>query len=56
MFQVGPRLELPIFDTGKYPQMDNRMFLNQHMLSLLANAFPHLQKYDSPRSAETNTL
>lgn len=45
MFQVGPRLELPIFDVSKYPQTDNRTFLNNHMLSLLSNAFPHLQKY-----------
>lgn len=48
MFQVisSGTVSTPIFDPSKYPQqkMDNRTFLQTHMLSLLSNAFGHLQK------------
>lgn len=38
-------VQSPIYDPAKYGSMDNRTFLQNHMLALLGNAFPHLQKY-----------
>lgn len=36
-----------IFDPAKHPGVtDNRTFLYNHVLTLLTNAFPHLQRYD----------
>jgi exportin-1 len=47
MFQAvsSGSIPAPIFDTSKYPNMDNRAYLESHMLNLLSNAFPHLQRY-----------
>jgi exportin-1 len=52
MFQIVSAgvVTAPIFDTSKYPGMDNRAFLQSHMLNLLSSAFPHLQKYGTSTS------
>lgn len=46
MFQIVSTgsLSSAIFDTSKYPDMNNESFLKNHMLTLLTSAFPHLQR------------
>lgn len=45
MFQVALAISVPIYDTAKTsPNVDNRTFLQNHLMNLLTSAFPHLQK------------
>ncbi len=38
------KVQSPIYDTTKHNEVGNQAFLQEYMLSLLSNAFPHLKK------------
>lgn len=38
------KVQSPIYDTTKHSDVGNQAFLQEYMLNLLSNAFPHLKK------------